>query len=364
MSKNKTGEQKIVEQKCIKCGSPMYFDPQKKRIVCDHCKYSEDIFANDETEVGFEGFDFGGLNAQVTNDSAEDLPIYICKSCGAEVIAPPEQVALTCPYCCNNIVLSDKISGKLRPDGIIPFKITTKELPEAMTEFYKDKKLLPKNFFTVSRMSKITGVYVPFWVFSGELAGTLNYNATKTHSHRSGDYVITDTDHYRLSRDVSLSFEDLPVDASGRIDDALMDSLEPFDMKEEVPFDIRYLAGFTADRFDIGCNDIAPRAVKRMNTTAENEAYSQAKIGYATVHQTGGHLKANIKARYVLLPVYSFEMEHNGEKYSFAVNGQTGKVVGELPIDKGVKRTFFFKRAGIVAGIMMAWSIAKYFIWR
>ncbi|MCR5277828.1 MAG: hypothetical protein K6E19_00125 [Lachnospiraceae bacterium] len=357
-------EQKIVEQKCPQCGSPMYFDPQKKRIVCDHCKYSEDIFANDVTEVGFEGFDFKSLNKQATDDSAENLPIYICQSCGAEVIAPPEQVALTCPYCRNNIVLSDKISGKMRPEGIIPFKVSSEELPAAMTEYYKNKKLLPKDFFSASRMEKITGVYVPFWIFSGELRGSLRYNATKTNSHRSGDYVVTNTDHYRLVRDVSVSFADLPVDASGKIDDALMDSLEPFDMKEEVPFDIRYLAGFTADRFDQGSVEIAPRAIKRMKATAEKEAQSNAVIGYATSKQTGGELKANVKARYILLPVYTFDISHRGEAYHFAVNGQTGKVMGNLPIDKGVKAAYFYKRAGIVAGIMMAWSIVKYFIWR
>ena len=268
----------IAEQKCPACGAPLRFDPAAGKLVCDYCGTVTELKEKPETASGskeesapeddsLEGFDFANMTDLVTDPNAMDLPIYNCVSCGAEVIAPAEQVALTCPYCSNNIVLTEKVSGKLRPDGIIPFRIRAKDLPSAVNRFYKGKKLLPRHFFSEATMGKVTGVYVPFWVFNGDLYGTLTYDAQTTSSTRSGDYIITKTDYYNLVREAALSFKDLPVDASGKVDDRLMDSLEPFDSGETKEFDMRYLAGFTADRFDQKKDDIAARAEARMKNT-------------------------------------------------------------------------------------------------
>ncbi|MBE7007765.1 MAG: hypothetical protein E7422_01230 [Ruminococcaceae bacterium] len=358
-------EKKIVEQKCHNCGAAMRFDPKKGKLICDHCGTAININSNElDTPTELEGFDFNALNDQATVADAADLPVYNCESCGAEVIAPPEQAALTCPYCANNIVLTDKVSGKLRPDGVVPFRIEPKELPAAMQRFYKDKVLLPRRFFSENTMGKVTGVYVPFWVFGGRLSGELSYRATRVSTHREGDYEVTETKHYRLARDVEMSFEGLPVDASARLEDELMDSLEPFDLAETKPFDMRYLAGFTADRFDQAKSDIASRAESRMRATAEAVAESEASRGYSSAVRSGGSLRADITAKYLLLPVYLFDIAHDGKKYHFAVNGQSGKVVGTLPIDKGVSRTYFLVRMLGCAAAVAAIAVAKYFMGR
>ncbi len=365
----------VALNKCPNCGGPMNFDPDTGKLVCDYCGTIAEIEekkpaeepkkqAEEQEKEELQGFDFKEIEGRASDGQASPLPVYSCTMCGAELIAPAEQAALTCPYCGNNIVLTDKVTGPLRPDGVVPFRITSKTLPAEVSKFYKDKVLLPKRFFSESTMGKVTGVYVPFWVFSGRLSGILKYRAQKSSSHRSGDYIITNTDHYSLARDVKVDFENLTVDASGRIDDALMDSLEPFDMKDVKPFDMRYLAGFTADRFDRTKNDIEDRAKKRMFNTAETLAQARASAGYDSARKTGGSLKADIKALYMLLPVYLFDIEYGGSSYSFAVNGQTGKVVGNIPTDKGVSRLFFLKRAGLVAAAVLLFFIARYFMGR
>ena len=354
----------IKEQKCPACGAALRYDPAGGKLVCDYCGTTVDLEEAPEQpaaeEESIQGFDFESLSAQASDPNAQALPIYNCVSCGAEVIVPAEQAALTCPYCGNNIVLTDKITGKLRPDGLIPFRIDKKSLPAAMNRFYKDKPLLPRNFFSDSSMQKVTGVYVPFWVFNGTLSGELSFHAECSSTHRSGDYEVTDTDHYRLVRDVSLQFEDLPVDASGRIDDALTDSLEPFDMSEVKPFDLRYLAGFTADRFDRAQGDLQTRAEARMLSTADSLISSQIGAGYDSVRRTGGELTADLKARYLLLPVYLFDMAFGGKSYHYAVNGQTGKVVGEVPSDSSVSLLYFLKRALPVAGAILLYFFGRY----
>lgn len=406
----------IAEQKCPACGAPLRFDPASGKLVCDYCGTVTEVTAKPEKPMkkpagqgnaqastgkkpapagqssaasgrqeqgasaaahaapgsetqssakegdSLEGFDFAHMTDLVTDPNAMNLPIYNCVSCGAEVIAPAEQVALTCPYCGNNIVLTEKVSGKLRPDGIIPFRIQAKDLPAAVNHFYKGKKLLPRRFFSEATMGKVTGVYVPFWVFSGDVSGRLNYSAQTSSSARRGDYIIINTNYYKLVRDAALSFHELPVDASGKVEDRLMDSLEPFDSSETKGFDMRYLAGFTADRFDQKKGDIAARAEKRMKTTTYNQVNAQAGAGYGSVTVQGGRLNAKLDAKYILFPVYMFDISHAGKTYHFAVNGQTGKVVGDLPTDSVVSMLYFLRHFGLVSGALIAFSVAKYFL--
>ena len=366
----------LVEQKCPSCEAPMRFDPKQGKLVCDYCGTTMDIpeapkqEAQEvkEEELKVEeatlDFDFASISGQAVDENAQGLPIYNCVSCSAEVIAPAEQMALTCPYCGNNIVLTEKVSGKLRPDGMIPFQLSSDELPGALQKFYKGKVLLPKRFFSESRVGKVTGVYVPFWVFAGKLRGELLYNASNSSTRRSGDYLVTETKHYRLRRDVALEFRDLPVDASGKVDDALMDSLEPFDMSQVKPFDMRYLAGFTADRFDQTRDDTAEKAKTRMMNTARSIFSAQAARDYSSVTQAGGELHADLSGKYMLFPVYLFQLSHAGKEYAFAVNGQTGKAVGKLPIDKGVSWGYFLRRAGIILLAALLIALVRYFLGR
>ena len=359
----------ISEQKCPACGGPMRFDPTSGLLKCDYCGETQAISGQntppadaEQVEDTFTGFDFSEISGHTSQPDAEALPIYNCLSCGAEVIAPPEQIALTCPYCGNNIVLTEKVSGKLRPDGVIPFKIQAKDLPDAVNRFYKGKKLLPRHFFSSATMGKVTGVYVPFWVFTGDVTGTLTYDAQTSSSSRRGDYIITKTNHYMLERDAALSFDNLPVDASGRMEDRLMDSLEPFDSSETKPFDMRYLAGFTADRFDQKKSDIAARAEKRMKNTTYALVNARAGSGYGSVTHRGGRLNAKMDAKYILFPVYMFDISYGGKKYHFAVNGQTGKVIGDLPIGNDTSFFYFLRHFGLVSGALIAFSIAKYML--
>ena len=354
----------ITEQKCPACGGSMSFDPARGLLVCDYCKTTKEIPKKPEkkpSDVRMKGFDFNSLNEKASVPDAENLPVSSCVSCGAELIVPASQIALTCPYCGNNLVLTDKVSGNLRPDGVIPFRITPKELPAAVTRFYKDKALLPKRFFSDSTMGRVTGVYVPFWVFSGGVKGIITYNAQRINKYKSGNYEVTDTTDYILERDVNMSFKDVPVDVSGKVDDKLMDSLEPFNMNDVQPFNMQYLAGFTADRFDVPKDEVEERAKNRMINSAFSAASAAAGSGYSNVHKRGGRLDFDIDAKYLLLPVYLFEIAFENKKYSFAVNGQSGKVVGQIPTDNKVSVEYFIKRLIPVMAAVIGIFIVKYF---
>ena len=360
----------ITEQKCPNCGAAMRFDPASGFLVCDSCGTRVDVEATTPSgtapnQASTDDFDVAGLSmdqliAQAADEGAQALPVYNCVSCGAEVIAPPEQVALTCPYCRNNIVLTDKISGKLRPDGVIPFRIRSEELPEAVNKFYSDKKLLPHGFFSHANMGQVTGVYVPFWVFSGHVSGTLLFDASKSRSYRNGSYQITETSYYLLTREAAMDFDGLPVDAGSKMSDRLMDSLEPFHTGEAKTFDMRYLAGFTADRFDQPQSDMAHRARTRMRHSAISATSAAATAGYSSSSPRSQRLQSDLEAKYFLFPVYMFDIEYGRKKYHFAVNGQTGKVVGDLPTSSTAKAWYFLRHGGIVSAVILAAFIITY----
>ena len=336
-------------------------------LVCDYCGSEFPIEADpepkSETQETLEGFDFRSFLKEKSGGSAQELPVYACSSCGAEIVAAGETVSLTCPYCRNNIVLTDQVTGRLRPDGIIPFQISADRLPELLSSFYKDKVLMPGAFFSRKNMSGITGVYLPFWLFDSRMSGRLTYSARTAAESREGDYDVTRTSHYRLVREVTLDIHSLPVDASGKLDDALMDSLEPFDLSEMKPFDARYLAGYAADRFDAEAEGMQQRAEKRMLSTAYAAADREAESGYDSADCTGGRLRAELqKVQYALFPVYLFSILFAGEKYAFAVNGQTGKVVGNVPTDRRQCLLYFLKRALIPVAAVLLIAVITYFL--
>lgn len=354
-------EEEIKYYKCPACGSTVHFNIEKNNLVCDSCgnEYEiETMQAMHQGEAENEEFDWGDYKKGLCDEKLKSTRVYVCKSCGAEIEADPTTFSLKCPYCDNNVILEDKASGSLRPNGIIPFAFTVDKLSENVKAFYKDKKLLPKDFFEQNKMNNVQGVYVPFWLFDCDVDGQIDFKCSSTHSYRRGDYQYTEVKYYLVQSEGKLGFEKVPVDASTKMPDALMDSLEPFDMRKIVDFNDAYLAGYTADRFDGDPDtDIERANIRVMNSTVNRFA---AESGYLNPQLVSNRMKlVSPSVKYVLLPVYLFNCTYGGKKYSYAVNGQTGKVVGELPISKSKSWAWF---GGVFAGVAAVVAVLAHFL--
>lgn len=340
-------EANYTEQKCPQCGAPLQFDPASGNLLCEYCGYTLYIQAEPADEAQQEAPAF---SSAAFEGKPGEYPIYNCRSCGAEIIAPRETAALTCPYCRNNIVLTDKVSGCLKPDGILPFKISHDQLAGVIHNFTKGKPFLPPRFFEAAEKGEITGIYVPFWVYDGEIGGEVSFNAHITRMHREGNFRVEDTAHFVLERSGDMVFSNIPADASEKMRDDYMDSLEPFPMQDVKPFDMKYLSGFTADRFDVTADEARTRAQRRMLNSALGILESQLTAGYSgvTVRHNGLRLRAE-NIHYYLLPVYYYSVTYKGTEYTYAINGATGKMVGRLPSDKSLKQAYWWKNFGIAA---------------
>ncbi len=189
---------------------------------------------------------------------------YTCPSCGAELICDESTAATACPYCGNPSVVPGQFTGSLKPDFCPALQaLQGRRRQSAQSTLQKESPSSPRAFTAENHVQEIKGVYVPFWMFDGEAEGSAQYEATRSRSFTSGDYEVTETDHFDVYREGSLAFSRVPVDASSKMPDDYMDSIEPFDYDDLKPFSTAYLPGFLADKYDVPVEDSAVRADTR-----------------------------------------------------------------------------------------------------
>ena len=352
--------------KCPSCGSPIVFVPGSENLTCSNCGNEYEVAALEraESEDYTQGeFSWGDYkkNFEAEKERFNNTAVYICKSCGAEIECEKTTAATNCPYCDNVVVLSDRLSSGLKPNAIIPFELDEKQAIEAVLLHFKDKKLLPRDFMSSHKLSKIKGIYVPFWLFDSGIDGKMKFEGTHVRHYSDRNYDYTETRHYLVYVDGEMRFEKIPVDGSVKMDDDLMDALEPFDYSRLKKFSDAYLSGFMADRFDTDPDESLPRASSRMQNSAEDVLRDSADEGFDTLTKLGSSIQLkDSSVKYALLPVYLLNMSYKGKNYRIAVNGQTGKVVGELPISKG-KSWFYFLRLALLIAAPVA-AIAYLFL--
>lgn len=325
---------KVSQFKCPNCGASIPFDSKSQKLKCQHCdnEYEVDNLKAFEAESEILDDDFSW---QQNNEEIKDKNkrIYICPSCGGEVVGDESMAASSCPYCGNSVIIAKQFEGMLKPDMVIPFKYSKDDALKALKKFCSGKALLPKNFFNENIINKINGIYIPYWLFNCDSSCSARYRATRVSSFVSGNYEITNTDHYLVYRDGTMSFSNIPVDASLKLSPELLESLEPFDFKDGVGFNTAYLAGYFADKYEEDKDVTIKRANERIKQTTEEMMHSTV-LGYISVIQESSNIRIREgKIEYALLPIYVFNTTYKGKQFTFAMNGQTGKISGNLPSD-------------------------------
>ena len=327
----------IVEYKCPSCGADLKFIPSTQKLSCEYCGSSftveeiKKIYAKEEKEDS---------NPDKTEESfEEETKLYHCSSCGAEIMADSNQTALFCYYCHNPVILSGKLSGKYKPEQVIAFKIGREE---ALKKF-KDwcfKTFVPKDFKSNQQLEKITGLYVPFWLADCKVDATLNGIGKQIRNYTSGNYQCTETKEYKVVRKAEFFANGIPADGSEKIDDDLMEAIEPFDYSELTNFSMTYLSGFFAEKYDVEKESVFPRIKKRL--TGVCSSYMNSSVtNYSTISQKSEEYNfTETKWHYILLPVWFMSYKYKEKVYEFVLNGQSGKIAGALPIRKSLVRVF------------------------
>lgn len=351
----------VTNYKCPACGGPLHFDSETQKLKCDYCG---SLYETSEIEALYEGKNEAAVDASITTpDSFEvlqwteeekkHLRAYSCPSCGAELICDEHTAATSCPYCGNPTIVPSQFVGSLKPDLIIPFKLDKDDAVKRLKRFYQGKPLLPSVFTNQNHIEEIKGIYVPFWLYDGTAKANMAYHATKVSAYSTANENITVTDHFQVKRAGRVSFRHVPADASSKMPDEFMDALEPFDYKDLVDFQMSYLPGYLADKYDVSAEDNEERVETRMKNTAYSKIKETA-LGYSTlvpeVEQLGLRQE---DIYYAFFPIWMLTTRWNGKSYMFAMNGQTGKMIGDdLPIDNG-KFFLYFIGITLLIGIIL-----------
>lgn len=312
----------VKQYKCLNCNAGLKFDPPSQLWKCEYC------FG----EFTKEQLDSVQKVDEQLDQEMPDLESYHCNNCGAELITDGTTSATFCLYCKSPTVIKARFTGRFKPKYLIPFKLTKKQAEELYRNWIKKKLLAPSAFKQKEEIEKITGVYAPFWLFDCKVKALIDGEATKVRSWTQGNYRITQTQYYHVSRAGKIEYDKIPVDASKKLDDGLMQLIEPYNYKDLTDFSMQYMSGFMAEKYDVESKDAQAVMKSRVEDYAEQRLRGTIQ-GYTSTSIR--HKQVDIEDMtdsYAMLPVYLLVNKYKGKNHTFIINGQTGKVVGETPL--------------------------------
>ena len=295
---------------CKNCGGNMVFSPEKQRIYCPHC----------------EGVD--------CEDQKGDDSLTNCPSCGGTLEVGDFTSATQCPFCGNYIILDKRVSDQYRPDKVIPFKLSKEDAVGVLEAEFKSRIFTPSSFLSEKTLVDMKGYYVPFFMYDYHVNSRYVCEGTKSRSWREGNYDCTETSYYKLYRELRADYDNIPVDASIAMPDETMDLLEPFDYEFLMDFDPRVLSGFFGETYNMSEEELAERAEKKVaNSTGTILKESLSKYSLSSPEEDKLTMTRG-KTELALLPVWKYNYMYGGRIYDFFVNGQSGKVIGKVPVSK------------------------------
>lgn len=319
-----------VDHKCPACSASLPFDPTTGKWKCTYCaseytleelnKYEEEA-AKRKEEV-----------KETKPHKHMDVDEYSCPNCGAKIMTDENTTATFCVYCGSTSIIKNRLLGVLQPNFVIPFSKTKQDAIRAFEKCKKGKLFAPSEFAKKEQIDKITGVYIPFWLYDCNTNASIEGEATKVTSWSTGDYRYTKTDIYNVARAGNALFDKVPVDGSKKFDDDTMDSIEPFNYNDLKEFSPSYLSGFLAEKYDVEDETAQKDAISRTAKTTKDTI--MGSINYTTKRVKSENYTNDItKTEYVLLPVWMVNVKYGDKMYTFAMNAQSGEFVGNIPVD-------------------------------
>lgn len=342
--------------KCPGCGAVLEFSIEHQAWACGHCRseYSlGDLAAREEETQAGRPASFE--TARPALDGGE-VRAYRCQSCGADILTDRNTAATFCSYCRSSAIIPDQLGDARQPDCILPFKLAKQKATELLLEQTKTRPFVPSGFRRDLRDGVMTGLYVPFWLFSCNARGYFEAECDQVKTWSDSKYRYVKTDTYHVIRDAEMRVNRVPVDASDKMDDQKMKAIEPFDYAQLEPFALQYLSGHYADSYDMTPEAAAPLGRKRMDDSVRDRVRRMVS-GYSAVRQRRMDVyRRNEALDYAMLPVWTFVYRYSGKDYSYSINGQTGKISGKLPFSAA--RIWVCLAASLAAGLGLGFLFA------
>ena len=321
-----------LDHKCPSWNAVLKYNPHGNNWKCEYCRGEFNLKQIEENEKK-RGKELSKEEDTKKTIDPNGMVVYTCNNCGAQIVADPNVSTTSCVYCKNTAILKDKLQGEFNPELVIPFKHTKEDAINAFMELKKGRVLMPKEFNSKKNINEMSGVYIPFWLYNYDCDGNVEATCNRITTWTSGNYMYTKTDTYKAVRSGDMVFENIPVDGSKRFENDIMNSIEPFNYEDLKEFNYAYLSGFLSEKYDVNKEEAEPDSKMRATNSFIDEMKKDIK-GYNSVIVSKHNINLkNTKTTSVLLPVWMLNIKYKDKIYTFAMNGQTGKMIGNIPIN-------------------------------
>lgn len=305
---------------CPNCGGNLKFDIPSQQLACEYCHTQADPYSfEDKDEKNFANKEY-------------EVTVFSCPQCGGEIVSTDTSAAEFCTFCGASTILHSRLTNEKRPGYIIPFQKTKEDCKQAYAARVKKAFFAPDALKDPKHIDGFRGIYMPYWAFYVEQQGDFTMEGAK--SRRRGDYIVTD--HYDLKGEIEGYYKGISYDASSSFDDNISEKLAPYDVRGMKAFTPAFLRGFYADTADVDSEQYRPEAEDFANEETVKKIYGEPEFagipekGIIETSSFGTHTKEVDGA---MFPVW-FMSYRNGGRVAYAtVNGQTGKVITDLPVD-------------------------------
>lgn len=357
----------VISYKCPNCDGELIFNPAGGNYKCEYCA---SLFTQDELEQmqpaeGKEEKEQSQTAEEETGKGEKqeqaDGMVYTCASCGAQIVTDATTAATFCYYCHNPVILQGRLSGEFLPDKIIPFKITKEAAKTMFMQFVGKKKFVPKAFFNKKQLDNLTGVYFPYWVYDADIDASVIGNGQKRRVWTTGDVEHTETKFYRIERQGQVHVENVTGNALSKANRELAEGVLPYDISKMEDFHMGYLSGFQAEKRDMEKSAMTTSFNTQVMSATEN-LIRDTIHGYSSYSFSGKDFTTTREGwKYVLFPVWTVTYKgKNGKMYYYSLNGQTGNVCGELPVDT---KKLAIVCSLVAVGILILGLLGGFLLW-
>ena len=305
---------------CPNCGGNLKFDIPSQQLACEYCHTQADPYSfDDKSQKSFETQDY-------------EVTVFSCPQCGGEIVSADTSAAEFCSFCGASTILHSRLRNEKRPNYIIPFQKTKEDCKQAYSALMKKAFFAPDALKNPKHIDSFRGIYMPYWAFYITQKNDFSLNGSR--SHRRGDYIITD--HFQLKGDIDAYYKGLSYDASSSFDDNISEKIAPYDVKGMKAFTPAYLSGFYADTADVSSEEYRMQAEDLATENSVKHIYRAPEFAGIGIKGSLGSGALGTKTENVdstMFPVWFLSYRNGGRVAYATVNGQTGKVVTDLPID-------------------------------
>lgn len=309
----------VISHNCPTCSASLTFDIDTQNWTCDYCK------------TAFTITELMNYHKNKKNIKSQVMHGYVCDNCGADIVTYDDDISSMCIYCNSPIIIKDRIEGDYKPDLISPFKHTKDDIIKEFLKLKSDRGLVPKKFFDKKNIVGVNGIYIPLFVVTCEVSASLR-----------GDGVVNRNLRSSFIRKGTMQLKDVPADALSTIDDLYVRALEPFDYKQFKKFEYPYLAGMSAEAYDITKEEVYEKQIMERIAEAAYEQLLKSGKKYFSYEILSKEIKTFCSEfKHALVPIWCIHVKYDNKDYVYYVNDQNLKIAGTFPVSI-IKETILY----------------------